>query len=77
MAKRLQQARPMVGAAAGFDRDEGRWQLAEVADHLGPPELAADNEAWFSSTPWIWNTDLAVSMPMRVGMFTGLSSHLA
>jgi hypothetical protein len=37
------QARPMVRAAAGLDGDENRRKPLEVADHLGSPELAADN----------------------------------
>jgi hypothetical protein len=33
----------MMRAAAGLDGDENRWKPLEVADHLGSPELAADN----------------------------------
>jgi hypothetical protein len=35
----------MVGAAARLDGHERRQELLEVSDHLGSPELAADNHS--------------------------------
>jgi hypothetical protein len=33
----------MVRASTGLNGDEDRWKPLEEADHLGAPELAADN----------------------------------
>ena len=67
----------MVGAAARFDGNERCRELLEVSDHLDAPEVAADNHGLVLISAVELEHRLEVSMPIRTGMFTGLSSHLA